>query len=262
MKVITLLENKSNTNLEPKHGLCLYIETQKHKILFDLGPDDTFIKNAKLKGIDLSKVDTVIISHGHVDHGGGLKAFLKINKTATIYMQKTALNRHYVKVMFLKWPVGIDNKLIANKQIKTIEGNYAIDDELYLFTTTGNKLPSPMNSNLLKEDKKPDDFVHEHNLIIKENKNLLIMGCSHKGVINILESCPTQIDICIGGFHISDPITNKNVDEEYMNKLIKALEKYDIEFYTCHCTGTSCFNYLSKTMNNIKYLSCGMELNL
>ena len=84
MKIISLLENTSNTNLKPKHGLCLYIETLKHKILFDLGPDETYIKNAKLKKIDLEEIDIVIISHGHIDHGGGLKSFLKINSKAKI----------------------------------------------------------------------------------------------------------------------------------------------------------------------------------
>lgn len=49
---------------------------ERHKVLFDLGPDDTFLHNAKKCGVDIAAVDTVIISHGHVDHGGGLGAFL------------------------------------------------------------------------------------------------------------------------------------------------------------------------------------------
>ena len=85
MKITALVENKSEGRTIPKHGLSLYIETQKHKILFDLGPDDTPFKNAEIMNIDLSEVDTVIISHGHMDHGGALKRFLQVNGKARIY---------------------------------------------------------------------------------------------------------------------------------------------------------------------------------
>lgn len=70
MKITALVENKAKYGLKGKHGLSLYIETENHKILFDLGPDNTLFNNARIKGIDLSEIDTVIISHGHMDHGG------------------------------------------------------------------------------------------------------------------------------------------------------------------------------------------------
>ena len=70
MKIVSLLENIKTPGVKAKHGLSLYIETENHKILFDCGPDNKFIQNAKVKNIDLTKVDIVIISHGHIDHGG------------------------------------------------------------------------------------------------------------------------------------------------------------------------------------------------
>lgn len=71
MIIKTLAENTSNdAQFETEHGLSLYIETSKHKLLFDLGASDLFAKNAVKMGVDLSAVDTVIISHGHADHGG------------------------------------------------------------------------------------------------------------------------------------------------------------------------------------------------
>jgi len=83
MKIITLLENTSlQPELTSKQGLSLYIETSHKKILFDTGPDQTFIENAKKLKIDLSTIDLVFLSHGHYDHGGGIPAFQKLNKTA------------------------------------------------------------------------------------------------------------------------------------------------------------------------------------
>ncbi|MBR7113471.1 MAG: MBL fold metallo-hydrolase [Firmicutes bacterium] len=56
-------------------GLCYYIEDDGHKILFDTGLTDLFLRNAKVQGVDLDQVDTIILSHGHYDHCGGLKYF-------------------------------------------------------------------------------------------------------------------------------------------------------------------------------------------
>ena len=67
MRITSLVENTTKSELKTKHGLSLYIETKSHKILFDLGSDSTLFENAMKRNIDISKVDTVIISHGHFD---------------------------------------------------------------------------------------------------------------------------------------------------------------------------------------------------
>lgn len=91
MKIISLVENTSSSSeYRSEHGLCLYIETPKHKILFDLGQDKLFAENAAKMNIDISDIDTVIISHGHRDHGGGLNKFLELNtKAKNIHTQRS-----------------------------------------------------------------------------------------------------------------------------------------------------------------------------
>lgn len=102
-------------------------------------------------------------------------------------MCKEAFEPHYSKTLFLKIPVGIDSKLKSNRQIKLLNGNYKIDEELSLFTVSKtNKFYSPAN-NALYDKKGKDTFVHEQNLIISENKVVVIMGCGHSGVVNIME---------------------------------------------------------------------------
>ena len=91
MKIYCLVENtKFCDHFECEHGLSFLIDTGYHKILFDMGQSDAYIRNAEKLGLDLSEVDIAIISHGHYDHGGGLKAFLEINKTAPVYVSKYA----------------------------------------------------------------------------------------------------------------------------------------------------------------------------
>lgn len=264
MKIISLVENTSESGLKTKHGLSLYIETDLHKILFDLGPDDTLFENAAKRNIDISKVDIVVISHGHSDHGGALKKFLEYNTSAMIYIQREAFEPHYSKIMFTKVPIGLDRRLIHDERVILLDGNYRIDDELYLFTVTEtSKFYSPANSALYDKLGK-DTFRHEQNLIIAENKTALIMGCGHCGVVNIMEEAAKYHPcFCIGGFHLFNPLTRKTVPEDLLDGISGELQKYgNIEFYTCHCTGNKAYEYLSGKMKNMHYMSCGDTLEI
>lgn len=91
VKVVTLLENAAcREGLASAHGLSLYLETPRHRILFDMGPDGAFAENAAALGVDLKSVDLAVLSHGHYDHGGGLAAFCRCNDTARIYIRRDA----------------------------------------------------------------------------------------------------------------------------------------------------------------------------
>ena len=73
-----------NDTCEFEHGLSIYVETRTHRLLVDTGASNKILTNAEKLGIDLSKVDTVILSHGHYDHSGGILPFYKINPKAKI----------------------------------------------------------------------------------------------------------------------------------------------------------------------------------
>ncbi len=89
MLIKTLVENTSlSKDFGSEHGLSLYIETQNHKILFDVGASDLFLQNAKKLDVNIADVDFLAISHGHYDHGGGLKTFLEENTKAEVFLRK------------------------------------------------------------------------------------------------------------------------------------------------------------------------------
>ena len=96
MKIISLVDNISNKKgIGCEHGLSLYIETKEKKILFDTGASDLFLENAQKLGVDINDIDYAVLSHGHYDHGGGLKRFLEVNSTAEVIMKREAFEKYY-----------------------------------------------------------------------------------------------------------------------------------------------------------------------
>lgn len=74
MRILNLVENElGNSGCEASHGLSFYVETKNHKLLFDSSPGDVLIRNAQKLGVDLTAVDTLILSHGHYDHSAIVK---------------------------------------------------------------------------------------------------------------------------------------------------------------------------------------------
>ncbi len=265
MKITALVENRSLDGLAAVHGLSLYIETHQHRILFDLGPDETLFKNAAALGINLASVDTVILSHGHSDHGGALKRFLEVNRTAKIYAQRSAFDPHYGKALFLRASVGLDAALKNHPQLALLEGDMRIDEELFLFTVPeGRKCWSPANDRLLDRHG-PDAFLHEQNLILQEDGHTaLIMGCGHAGVVNILEkAAPFAPDLCVGGYHLYDPLPRRTVAPALLDEIANELTHYPgMRFYTCHCTGQKAYAYLAQRIPNMCYLAGGDSVTL
>jgi 7,8-dihydropterin-6-yl-methyl-4-(beta-D-ribofuranosyl)aminobenzene 5'-phosphate synthase len=87
-KVTTLCENNighGGKNLIGEHGLSFYIEAEDRNILFDTGQNLAISNNAGVLGIDLSRIDTVVLSHGHYDHSSGLKSLLNCNSNFMLH---------------------------------------------------------------------------------------------------------------------------------------------------------------------------------
>ena len=274
MIVKVLSENTSiSEHFGCEHGLSLYIETKKHKILFDTGASDLFANNAVKMNVDLTKVDLVVISHGHYDHGGGLKTFLSLNKQAKIYLHQKTFEPHYSKREGeIKAYIGLDISLLPNDRFVFCDNHFVIDQELELFAhIISQQLMPSSNANLLMVENGcfvKDDFSHEQNLIIKENgKTLLIAGCAHKGIINIVNQFKQNKgffpDFVIGGFHLYSHGKNQNEAPAVVEKIGHLLLETQAKYYTCHCTGVESYNHLKAQMGkNIQYISSGEQFTL
>ncbi|MCR4743552.1 MAG: MBL fold metallo-hydrolase [Treponema sp.] len=294
MKITVLIENTPGENsCTALHGLSFYIESKKHKILFDSGPSPQTLDNAKKLGIDLTQVDIAILSHGHYDHSGGLLAFAELNPKAKIYMQREAGGQNYA----FDGPekgyryIGIDKKILELPQLVLLDGDIKIDQEISLFTLEKRKFPLPSTnkrivkkigggtdpsniskplgtdpSNLENANFIQDDFTHEHYLFIDDGKSqrALISGCAHNGILNIMEefirkygkeNLPDQV---ISGFHLLKKSGYLESDFEEDRQIAELLKNYPCKFYTCHCTGLEPYQEMKKIMGRqLEYLHTG-----
>ncbi|MCR5144952.1 MAG: MBL fold metallo-hydrolase [Lachnospiraceae bacterium] len=305
MRIINLIENTpGRPGCAYAHGLSFYIETANHKLLLDLGPSEETLENASKIGIDLTQVDTVVLSHGHYDHSGGLMAFMDVNKNATIYMQKLAGEDYFADDGVAATGatkiddgenaatgatktddgenaatgeryryIGIDKNILQNPNVKLIQGDYQIDDELDIFTIEkrARKLPFTNKRLLQKIDGSfvRDDFKHEHYLVITDDdKKILLSGCAHQGIISIMEAYHEHYnsypDEVVSGFHLFKKNADYSDEElQEIRDIAEELKKYPTHFVTCHCTGVPAYEEMKNILGDqLDYVHSGDEVEV
>jgi 7,8-dihydropterin-6-yl-methyl-4-(beta-D-ribofuranosyl)aminobenzene 5'-phosphate synthase len=249
IKVVTLIEDTKIN--EPKdivaaHGLSLYIERNGQRILFDTGPSSQFIRNSEKLGVDIKKIDIVIISHSHTDHIGGLTSFLWINKKAIIYLSKNALKNQDFRALCSKMDERTFNR------IHYVDNSTEIAQGIFILAEIEERYPI--------RDRVDDEIV----LVMKNNNKLIIFsGCSHGEILNIMGTVTrtfpnNYVRAVIGGFHLI------GASKYFVEQIGKEMLKYPIiKIYTCHCTGKENYRVLKTILGaKIEYISTGSKFYL
>ncbi len=239
-KITTLVDNVVyDRGLQAEHGLSLLIAAEDKLILFDTGASDLFIRNAEILGIDLKKVDYLVLSHGHSDHTGGVKQFLELNQQAKVVCKKEALQKKYKDARengFVSAGQVDENRLwLVDSLTEIVPGVFVIpqikitekgDTHFEHFFTV-------KDGNIV-----PDTFEDELALILSDSKTISVLSsCSHRGITNIirsaLEAFPEHtLNTLIGGFHV------RNAGDEKLDLISTYLgRKLPKRLGVCHCTG-------------------------
>jgi 7,8-dihydropterin-6-yl-methyl-4-(beta-D-ribofuranosyl)aminobenzene 5'-phosphate synthase len=244
MRIVTLIENLVyNQGLVAEHGLSLYIETGKEKILFDTGQTGLFIQNAQKLGIDIADVDSLVLSHGHYDHTGGLYPFLEKNSKAKVYAKRNIFipkysgKTRFIGTMYNEEP--LKNRLVYIDFIEEIAEN--------VFIMPNINIHNPIDTNFKGMNRKigneiiPDEFDDEQFLLIKQPEKINILSaCSHSGITNICTTATeyfnSPIGLILGGFHMKDCSCEQYVE---IISCFRQLQPQSIG--VCHCTGIEKF---------------------
>ena len=278
VRIVNLIENtEGKAGCIFAHGLSFYIEKGDRKLLMDLGQSEDTLKNAGALGIGLEAVDTVILSHGHYDHSGGIIPFSKINDHADIYMQALATEDYYAddgenaegeRYRY----IGIDKSIAELPQVKKISGDCVVSDGIELFTIKNrtHELPFTNKRLLMKAGGGlvRDDFRHEHFLVLKEGeKSVLMGGCAHNGILSIMDAYEEKYgkapDAVISGFHLMKKTPYRDDQVVEIEDISRKLCEYPTVFYTCHCTGLEAFDIMKALMGDkLIYVHSGDEIIL
>ncbi|KOA19438.1 ribonuclease BN [Clostridium homopropionicum DSM 5847] len=283
MRIFTLVENTllDNSNLIKEHGLSMLIETSKGKILFDTGQSDAFVKNAAKLKIDLNTITHIVLSHAHYDHSNGLKFLLeKINSKPILIVAKDFFNNSNKFYKSVNTKNGIVNEELSYIgvnftkefiQSKKIDINYVEKDTLNIskaITVHRNFFTSNaferINENMqlkLGENFIVDPFKDEIAIAIETKKGLLLLvGCSHCGIINTIETIKNRTNKniygVIGGTHLIE------ADEDRIDKTLEYFKNINLKFIgLSHCTGKKALDILKIKSNNYTICSTGKILD-
>jgi 7,8-dihydropterin-6-yl-methyl-4-(beta-D-ribofuranosyl)aminobenzene 5'-phosphate synthase len=256
---------KAGKGLLAEHGLsCLikvYAGKEEHVILFDLAISPTcFFHNTELLEIDLSKVEAVVLSHGHFDHFGALEEFLKrTSRKIPIFLHPDAFlpRRLNIPNRILELPILDETKLKNSGAIlQKIKKPTLLASDLILALGEVERITDfekgfPGAEAKIDNEWVKDQFFDDQGVVINvKNKGLVVIsGCAHAGIINIIKYAmkitkTDKIYAVMGGFHLTGPIFEPLID-----LTIKEFKKINPDFIVpMHCTGWKAITQIAKEM--------------
>jgi len=265
IKITTLSENTANYGYLAEWGLAILVEVDEAKILVDTGLSFSAVHNAHLVRTDLSKIDRIVLSHGHADHTGGLREVLKIKGEVEViahpdiwvakYVQRDQQPLRYCGIPFTRQelescgarfnlerrPVHITDNIMTTGEITMLSEYEDIESNLFI-----------------KEDDQfqPDPLADDLALVINTDFGLVvILGCAHRGVINTLRHAQNLTNkelvyAVIGGTHLF------RASEERLEKTIVDLKEIGLQrLGVSHCTGFRASARLAQEFQDIFFMN-------
>ena len=243
MRLVVLIDNCTinGRNLKGEGGASYYIEDEDKKFLLDTGASGLFMENAKNLDINLDDIDTVVLSHGHYDHAGGIKDFIESRDD---------------KINIICHPLSFNKKKKGNTNMGA---PYRKDEIIKLANVNFSDKPVKVSKNITYLGQIPD--IMDDSALLYENQDgiYIITGCSHSGICNIIEyakkvSGKDKVLGIIGCTHIQEI-------NEQLYKTIEYFKENNIkELYPCHCTKFYVKAEMFKNLD-IKDAHVGLEIN-
>jgi 7,8-dihydropterin-6-yl-methyl-4-(beta-D-ribofuranosyl)aminobenzene 5'-phosphate synthase len=258
IRLTTLSDNSAGQPyLLAEWGLSILIEAEGRSILMDSGAGVSAVNNAETLGIDLTKIDTIVLSHGHFDHTGGLQLLLPVigHEVPVIahpdlfspHWNHTREKDRYIGIPFAREELeSLGARFTLSREPVRITDHIITSGEIKM-TTDFEHIDAALN---LKRDKElvPDPLLDDLSLFITTPLGLVvILGCAHRGLINILRQARevsgiSKIHLVVGGLHLKD------ASDEQIWQAISGLNEMGVQkLATCHCTGLPATLLLAQT---------------
>jgi 7,8-dihydropterin-6-yl-methyl-4-(beta-D-ribofuranosyl)aminobenzene 5'-phosphate synthase len=244
LKINILNDNTAGRWCRAEHGLSFLIEADR-KVLFDTSSSDMIAYNAEILNIDLQQIDTIVLSHGHDDHTGGLMLF----EGQQLICHPDAFLKRYRKSnrseLGIKWT---EAEIRLRFNLKTSREPVQLSDQIYFLGEIPRLTDFESKQTAFRKDDGTDDFVMDDSglAIVTSNGLVLISGCAHSGICNMtLQAMKVtgikKVHAIIGGFHLqsNDAITQKTIDWMKLMKVEQLIPS--------HCTSFQAQTAISKS---------------
>ncbi len=260
MEITILADNTAGGAFLAEHGLSFLIHYKGLNLLLDTGHSDVFMQNAKKLNLDLQKdINMIVLSHGHWDHGDGLK-FLKEKPLIT---HPLSFIKRYRKGE--NQNIGLQesneklkerfNLILSDKPFKIT------DNIIFLGSIPRENAFEAQTTTFVDKNQNPDFVPDDSALVFVENNEIIIVtGCSHSGICNIIEYAQKvtglkTVSTVIGGFHLKQNNTQTK-------KTIKYFKEQKIKnIYPCHCTALPALAAFHQEFNT-EQVKTGMKIKI
>ena len=250
MKVTVAMDNNIPISaplpLTAEHGAAFLIEIDDRTVLYDTGQTGAVTGNIALLGKHPQTLDTVVISHGHYDHVGGLPAALEAAPGATLWLHPAATERKFsrapdgrgrrISTDFMEagafGPARVVRRVMEPTEV--VPGVWATGT-----IPRTNDFEDVGGPFFLDEDcTRPDPILDDMALFLPDADGVsVVFGCAHAGVVNTLDHIFRQtgnrpVRALVGGLHLLNASPTRM---EQTVRHLRALAPQRMGF--CHCTG-------------------------
>jgi 7,8-dihydropterin-6-yl-methyl-4-(beta-D-ribofuranosyl)aminobenzene 5'-phosphate synthase len=230
-RIVILYDSNAAPPLSGGWGYSAFVLWQGKRILFDAGGNaDSLAKNARALGVDLARLDAVVISHDDPDHYAGLSYVYSVNPNGKVYVPEQDL--------------GAFSPSLLNRLLRSIEG--AMPGRHVVDAPVGPAyVRVPASTTILPGARLvqlPFDRRREHALVLETRSGLVLLtGCAHPGVEKFVQAAGGRVQLLAGGFHLVDASPDR------IRRTVAALRKAGVgSVYAGHCTGRQAIEELRK----------------
>lgn len=247
LQIMALMDNRltGRKDLLCEHGLSMLVSSHGKRILFDCGSSEKMLYNAKKLGVDLGKLDAVVLSHAHYDHAGGFRYLAERYPVAKVFIGPGFFEEKYAvgDNCFKNLSAGFDRAFLAEQGIghAVVQGVEEVVPGVW--AVSGFPRREPMEGiparfvHLTEAGLVPDDFRDEICLALETGEGIvLLVGCAHPGILNMARHVAAvlgkPIRAVLGGTHLAE------ADPARVQRTVEGLLQMGVTLLgLSHCSG-------------------------